>query len=500
MISKVRVKKYVCLPEVCNDGADNDCDGSIDCADSNCVGTPSCSNDKNFIVIDPAYPHSFKYNNTGERFFPFGDTSYYMMGESESTIRSYIDSRAAHGFNFIRFLAIGTYDDPPQWPGFWPFGGTYSDPIWEINEEAMQKLDRVFDYAASKNVNIELIMWGYDDSGGNNMWEDEELENWWVDTLVNRYKDRKNLLMWTVTNEFERYPTGNYGYEPSDAEWGRRMVNRIRSIDSIHAAGVHAAANQDGAGDLVVWPLWENSQVNVYNVFLRAGHWDGEWEICPSGYVGANMLPTWYDGELFIPTWDGMGWDFMPLGIEDGIAEDWTHGKPVINTEFGYQTEAGVENTHFNWKTCQLFSPSTLRRTAWMTTTAGGFLAAGFVHTVKDIDETKINTFRPEQLNILYNFYTQKTEYWKMAPHLEWVADRNSLLANPEIEYVAYFPRGLSSYNYVYLQSGTYTVEWLNPRTGVYTSSGTVTGSNANKYFNPPSDATNDWVLHLKKQ
>jgi len=215
---------------------------------------------------------------------------------------------------------------------------------------------------------------------------------------------------------------------------------------------------------------------------------------------GRFVLPTWYDGELFIPTWDGMGWDFMPLGIEDGIAEDWTHGKPVINTEFGYQTEAGVENTHFNWKTCQLFSPSTLRRTAWMTTTAGGFLAAGFVHTVKDIDETKINTFRPEQLNILYNFYTQKTEYWKMAPHLEWVADRNSLLANPEIEYVAYFPRGLSSYNYVYLQSGTYTVEWLNPRTGVYTSSGTVTGSNANKYFNPPSDATNDWVLHLKKQ
>lgn len=440
-----------------------------------------------------------------------GDTSYYMMGETEETIRRYIDSRAANGFNFIRFLAIGTYDGT-QVPGFWPFDGTPQNTNWIIDEEKMEKLDRVFDYAASKNVNIELIMWGYGLDGGNGMWGDVALEDLWIDTLAYRYRDRKNLLMWTVTNEFERYPShdDNYTFEWSDVDGMNRIVSRIKSIDSVHNAGVHAGAAMgiDGWGPLIVSHLWQDSAVDINNVFLRSGHWNATWMFkCPYAAShnieewGVLYVPTLWNGELMIPQWeDDEGWILEPLNMEDGIADDWNAqpARPYINTEFGYQYEAGLPDNHPNLLSCQLFSQDTVRKSAWLTAASGGYLAAGFVHTVKDIDEDNIETFRPEQLRYLYDFFSKRTEYWKMAPHHEWVDDKNALLALPRLEYVAYFPRGLRTDNYVYLHSGTYSVEWLNPRTGEYTKRIIIDVGTGKKYFTPPKDINGDWVLHLK--
>ena len=454
-------------------------------------GTPPAidgvSSLRGFIRIDPSYPRSFKFDN-GERFFPFGDTSYGLMGASWEVIARYIDSRSEHGFNFIRFPAAA--------PGFWPFGGSEHEPDFStIDEASMEKLDWVFDYAASRNINIELIMWGYDGPGGNGMWGDAAAEELWVDTLVRRYKDRSNLFMWTVTNEIERYPDGAYEYAPSDAAWVRDVAARVRSIDPVHAVGAHAAAGL-AHDPLVVWPLWEGSDVSVHNVFNRTGQLESSRTTCPTGFLGANHFTTEWEGYTHVPVWDGAGWDFDAPGIEDGIAEDWLRGKPVINTEFGYQAEDDVEGTHQNFRTCQLFSPGTVRRTAWKTATAGGFIATGFVHTVKTIDPERIDTFRPEQLQALYEFFTTRTEYWRMEPRLELVSSENSLLAIPGIEYVAYFPRGGA--NEVLLVEGTYSVDWLHPESGTYTDAGTIWVEDGVETFTPPSSDEDDWVLHLR--
>src|SRR6478672_3573095 len=88
------------------------------------------------IIIDPEYPHSFRYQS-GERFFPMGDTAYFLIAQPTNVIARLIDSRRTHKFNFIRMM--------PMARGHWAFGGTPRQPDYTvINETAMQKLDWVF--------------------------------------------------------------------------------------------------------------------------------------------------------------------------------------------------------------------------------------------------------------------------------------------------------------------------------------------------------------------
>lgn len=123
------------------------------------------------IIVDPEYPRSFRYMS-GERFFPMGDTAYFLIAQPTNVIARYIDVRRVHNFNFIRVMALAE--------GFWPFGGTPNDPDYtRINESAMQKWDWVFDYAAAQAMNIELILWGYGIAGGEGLWARRSDEDFW---------------------------------------------------------------------------------------------------------------------------------------------------------------------------------------------------------------------------------------------------------------------------------------------------------------------------------
>ena len=100
-------------------------------------------------------------------------------------------------------------------------------------------------------------------------------------------------------------------------------------------------------------------------------------------------------------------------------------------------------------------------------------------------------------METLYGFFTTKTKYWKLSPHLELVSSHNSLLALPGVEYVAYFPRGGA--NSINLAAGSYQVEWLHPESGKYFQQPAVTVSTGDRDFTPPHDPRHDWVLHLLK-
>jgi hypothetical protein len=185
--------------------------------------------------------------------------------------------------------------------------------------------------------------------------------------------------------------------------------------------------------------------------------------------------------------------------MEDCIAEDWAHGKPVLNTEFGYQDEPGGEST-YGVQTRQFTTLSTVRKKAWKIATAGGYFSAGYINVAVSYEFTakEVDHFRPEQLETLYKFFTSRTEYWRMAPHLELVASHNVLLALPGTEYVAYFPRGGT--NSIKLEAGRYAVEWLRAETGDYSPMPAIAVASGSREFVPPNNPGADWVLHLRRQ
>jgi hypothetical protein len=197
--------------------------------------------------------------------------------------------------------------------------------------------------------------------------------------------------------------------------------------------------------------------------------------------------------------WTTTGWDFEAAGLENSIANDRAHDKPVLNTEFGYQYEPGYD-TGTEFLSHQLHQPSTVRVKAWKIATSGAFFAAGFAGTAVRARFTRedVDNFRPAALKVLYDFFTGKTEYWKLAPHLEWVTHGNCLLAAEDSEYVAYFPRG--GKNTVLLTAGTFRGEWLHAATGRSFPQPSTKGDQGKREFTPPEAPGDDWVLHLRKE
>jgi hypothetical protein len=141
-----------------------------------------------------------------------------------------------------------------------------------------------------------------------------------------------------------------------------------------------------------------------------------------------------------------------------------------------------------------------VRKKAWKIATAGAYFSAGYINVAVSYEFTakEVDSFRPEQLETLYEFFTTRTEYWRMAPHLELVAFHNVLLALPGTEYVAYFPRGGT--NSLKLEAGQYAVEWLRPETGQYFPMPAMAVASGSREFVPPNNPGTDWVLHLRRQ
>jgi hypothetical protein len=191
-------------------------------------------------------------------------------------------------------------------------------------------------------------------------------------------------------------------------------------------------------------------------------------------------------------------------GLEDGIIADRVYGKPVMVTEFYYEAPPPKQTTK-GWG--KMIDAHTMRRLAWRIVIGGAAgLAAGFSGTwrgdpvrlnLTDAGGTKYLKLLSKELSAL--------SPWALAPRNELTDDWNLCMANPGQRYVCYAPRGGEVKLDLSNDGSTYTIEWLNPRTGERTGGGIITGGEV-RAFTPPDGRVellpfgDDWVLYLRKE
>ena len=266
------------------------------------------------IVIDPEYPHSFRYRS-GERFFPMGDTAYFLIAQPKNVIAHYIDVRRAHKFNFIRMMAMAD--------GFWPFGGTPGKPDYTVdrrNRPAKVGLGLRLRGGAGHEHRVDSL--GLRNRRRRRV-VGKSSESEFVDRHAGQALQRRpNLFMFTIANEFERYPDGQYHYDPSDVDWARRVAARIRKLDAVHPIGCHPSVwitDQDPPAKgqrpfasykgftqrrpQVVWPLWEGSEVNLNVTQNNEGVQPRTWGNFDGAGRGLTYYPTTWQGVDYPVKW-----------------------------------------------------------------------------------------------------------------------------------------------------------------------------------------------------
>jgi hypothetical protein len=318
-------------------------------------------------------------------------------------------------------------------------------------------------------------------------------EAMWARYVVSRLAAFDTVFLWNPTNEYEIYPAGKYAPgEPSDDEWARRMAGLFRAADPHrHPVTVH--------------PMEDAFRTPAYSPSLN-GDVGKRLGAAPEFNVLSHQHNAYQTAK-----WNGKLWEGSGAGIDQAIERDRKYGRPVLNTESGYEWIPDYP-TSFNR---QVHGTDKCRAAAWRILAAGGAgMAAGFTGTWHGRDNyTRINfttretegpiPFRIEdsglarQLGYLYDFTVRLTALGRMTPRRDLINAPNLCLAEPGAEYVVYAPESGNVELNLTRDAAALAGEWLNPRTGARQSLGAVKGGLTLRQECPGSG---DWVLHLRAE
>jgi Protein of unknown function (DUF4038)/Domain of unknown function (DUF5060)/Putative collagen-binding domain of a collagenase len=431
-----------------------------------------------FIRPDARSPYWFSFSD-GSAYFGIGDTAYGLSNAvSDTQLEQYLDLRKKQGFNFVRLFAAGApHGGHPSLAvqESWAWGGTPSAPDYDrINPLYFHRLERLLRELATRDMHAEIELFNYYSAP----FDDPQLwtparEAVWLRTVVSRLAAYRSVFLWTLANEYELHPDGKYRYDgATDDDWVRRVATQVHAFD----------------------PHQHPTTVHSFSFDARGGL-GGRFGSGPELDVLSQQI--W--GEA---TWNGNYLDGQAAGIERSIWADRSFGKPVINTENGYEWLAGYHD--FDQQTV---GTDKARRAAWRTFVSGGAAyAAGFAGTWPGSDAYTWKGVGPlhfrledmglgAQIGHLRDFIA-RIDLLKMSPAQQLVNEPNLCLANSGETYVVYAPQGGPVELDLSSTHETFVPTWFDPRTGELHRRTPLKGGSRTTLKSPDAQ---DWVLMVRE-
>jgi hypothetical protein len=315
------------------------------------------------LKATPGRAWGFQYES-GEAVFLLGDTTYNLFGMAHcgGDVEGFLRRRAEQGFNLFRVRAQVSPFHPPE--GYsawqtrrtWPWGGSEQAPQFDrFHLDYFRAVDRVVRLAEELGVGFEMIMeaWGFEFPFNNRAVFVPEWEQLWLRYLIARYDAFNCVYFWTLMNEYEFYPNGDWRYSPVADRWAMRVGRWVKQVAAHdHVISVHNGprmppfarrfAADPGAIDAIMFQEWGTRGRD--DGWLAAGieeqirqsleGWPGAAVFAEYGYERNPDLPITFPAFEYCDgnhtrrgAWRGA---FCAMGVIDGFENSWG---PVMNLD-----------------------------------------------------------------------------------------------------------------------------------------------------------------------
>jgi hypothetical protein len=439
---------------------------------------------RGFLKATPGKAWGFHYES-GEPALAFGDTTYNLFGMAHcgADVEAFLRRRAAQGISLLRVRVPVSPFHPPdahskwQTRRTWPWGGSEQCPQFDrFNLDYFATVDRVIGMCESLGLGLEVVMqaWGFEFPFNRRDVFVAEWEELWARYLLARYDAFRCVWFWTLMNEYEYYPDGDWRYtSPVCDLWAMRMGRFVkRTGQHGHIVSVHNGPPEP--------PFAERFRKDP-------------------GAVDNVMLQTWGTTDR------DRGW--LAAGIEEQVARSlagWS-GSAVF-AEYGYEWNPELEPMVSYHQGCDV---DHTRRGGWRGLFCGlgvihGWMNTWGPHMILDRDQAGM-----EQFLLMRRFFREVVPFHKVRPASEVIVRRDcefghspSALASKERDLVAvYLPTG--GRVDLNLPAGRRrSAQWFDPRTGRL-SPASAGGRGKVRSFEAPAgggDHPWDWVLVLRAQ